>query len=294
MAALNGVELFRAFALMVRTMVRAIRGNSSGARADGDEAIAVSERIGWPIGVSQARCALGFLALSEGDIEVAVEALEPVVSAAEAVGVYEWLIAMLLPDAIEAMVAIGDIDRPTRLTEALADWGLTFGRPWALATSGRCRALLDAAAGDLDSAAAATAEALVGHERLPYRSSSRERCSCTDRCCAGAASAGRHARPSSVRGESSPDLGAPLWAEKARAEIARIGVRRAPEELTEGEERVAELAAQGLTNPEIAARLFMSRRTVEANLARALREARHPFPSRARRDHGEAPDRRPS
>ena len=46
-------------------------------------------------------------------------------------------------------------------------------------------------------------------------------------------------------------------------------MRRAPEELTEGEERVAHLAAQGLTNSEIAARLFMSRRTVEANLARA-------------------------
>jgi DNA-binding CsgD family transcriptional regulator len=67
-------------------------------------------------------------------------------------------------------------------------------------------------------------------------------------------------------------LKAPLWAEKAATEIARIGVRRAPEELTEGEERVAELAAQGLTNPEIAARLFMSRRTVEANLARAYRK----------------------
>jgi DNA-binding NarL/FixJ family response regulator len=65
------------------------------------------------------------------------------------------------------------------------------------------------------------------------------------------------------------EIGARLWAVKARAEIARIGVRRAPEELTEGEDRVAELAAQGLTNPEIAARLFMSRRTVEANLSRA-------------------------
>jgi DNA-binding CsgD family transcriptional regulator len=55
-------------------------------------------------------------------------------------------------------------------------------------------------------------------------------------------------------------------------EIARIGVRRAPETLTEGEQRAAVLAAQGLTNPEIAARLFMSRRTVEANLARAYRK----------------------
>ena len=49
-------------------------------------------------------------------------------------------------------------------------------------------------------------------------------------------------------------------------------LRRAPAELTESEQRVAELAAEGLTNPAIAARLFMSRRTVEANLARAYRK----------------------
>jgi DNA-binding NarL/FixJ family response regulator len=55
----------------------------------------------------------------------------------------------------------------------------------------------------------------------------------------------------------------------AAPKLARIGVRRAPAELTESEARVAELAAEGLTNPEIAARLFMARRTVEANLARA-------------------------
>jgi hypothetical protein len=54
-------------------------------------------------------------------------------------------------------------------------------------------------------------------------------------------------------------LGAPLWAEKARAELARIGLgRAAADELTETERRVAELAASGLTNREVAARLFMS------------------------------------
>jgi DNA-binding NarL/FixJ family response regulator len=65
------------------------------------------------------------------------------------------------------------------------------------------------------------------------------------------------------------EIGAPLWADMARAENSRIGVRRAPKELTESETRVAQLAAIGLRNAEIAARLFMSRRTVEANLARA-------------------------
>src|SRR5207253_3824245 len=67
-------------------------------------------------------------------------------------------------------------------------------------------------------------------------------------------------------------LGARLWAEKARAEIGRIGVRRAPAALTAGEQAVAELAAAGLKNREIAAKLFMSPRTVEANLARVYRK----------------------
>jgi DNA-binding NarL/FixJ family response regulator len=40
-------------------------------------------------------------------------------------------------------------------------------------------------------------------------------------------------------------------------------------ELTPTEEQVAELAAAGRTNREVAVELFMSPKTVEANLARA-------------------------
>ena len=67
-------------------------------------------------------------------------------------------------------------------------------------------------------------------------------------------------------------VGAWWWADQAGEELARIGVRRAPVELTDAEERVAVLAAEGLTNPQIAGRLFVSRRTVEATLARAYRK----------------------
>jgi DNA-binding CsgD family transcriptional regulator len=64
-----------------------------------------------------------------------------------------------------------------------------------------------------------------------------------------------------------------LLAERARTERARIGLRpRAPAELTETEQRVAELAAAGRRNGEIAAELFMSVRAVEANLTRAYRK----------------------
>ena len=43
-------------------------------------------------------------------------------------------------------------------------------------------------------------------------------------------------------------------------------------ELTPTERRVAELAATGLTNREVASAAFMSPKTVEANLARVYRK----------------------
>jgi DNA-binding CsgD family transcriptional regulator len=68
-------------------------------------------------------------------------------------------------------------------------------------------------------------------------------------------------------------LGAATWEAQARAELARTGRRRpAPGELTPSELRVAELAAAGLRNREIAETAFMSPKTVEANLARVYRK----------------------
>jgi DNA-binding CsgD family transcriptional regulator len=72
--------------------------------------------------------------------------------------------------------------------------------------------------------------------------------------------------------EAFETLGAPVWAERARAELARIPVRQAPTRLSPTEERIAALAAAGLTNREIAERTFVSPKTVEANLARAYRK----------------------
>ena len=48
--------------------------------------------------------------------------------------------------------------------------------------------------------------------------------------------------------------------------------RLPPDELTETERRVAELAAQGRTNKEIAAELFMGVSTVEAHLSHVYRK----------------------
>jgi DNA-binding NarL/FixJ family response regulator len=68
------------------------------------------------------------------------------------------------------------------------------------------------------------------------------------------------------------ELGAPLWADKTRTELRRISGRRAESELTESEQRVAALAAEGRSNKEIAAALFTSVRTVESHLSDIYRK----------------------
>jgi DNA-binding NarL/FixJ family response regulator len=69
------------------------------------------------------------------------------------------------------------------------------------------------------------------------------------------------------------ELGTPLWAGKARAELARIG-GRAPStgELTSSERRIAELVAEGKTNREVAAILVVADRTVESALTQIYRK----------------------
>jgi DNA-binding CsgD family transcriptional regulator len=67
-------------------------------------------------------------------------------------------------------------------------------------------------------------------------------------------------------------LGARAWAERAQEEASRLGLRRPRQELTVTERRIAELAATGKTNQGIASELFISRRTVESNIARVYRK----------------------
>ena len=61
-------------------------------------------------------------------------------------------------------------------------------------------------------------------------------------------------------------LGAARWADKARAELGRIGGRTREEGLTAAERRVAALVAEGQTNREVAAALFLGERTVASHL----------------------------
>ncbi|HXJ62698.1 MAG TPA: helix-turn-helix transcriptional regulator, partial [Actinomycetota bacterium] len=68
-------------------------------------------------------------------------------------------------------------------------------------------------------------------------------------------------------------IGSPLWAERVRAELARVGGRTGSGAgLTGSERRVAELVAQGMTNREVAEALFVSEHTVESHLSSVYRK----------------------
>jgi DNA-binding CsgD family transcriptional regulator len=76
--------------------------------------------------------------------------------------------------------------------------------------------------------------------------------------------------------EQFESIGMEAFAERARGELLATGekVRRRTvetrDDLTAQERQIAELARDGLSNPEIGARLFLSRRTVEWHLRKVF------------------------
>lgn len=275
-AVLGSLELesrtTRALALAARALVGAHRGFLEAARRDGQEALAIVNEIGWAFGTVMAVSPLGFLALSSGDAAETHRLLSPLAAQAASMGLGEPMVAWFLTDEIEALVALGELEQAEQLLEPFERQGRTLDRPWALATGARCRGLLLAGTGDLNAAVAALEQAL-GHHRpleMPFE---------LGRTLLVAGQLQRRLRQKRTARESLErakaifdELGTPLWSAKASSEIDRLGVRRPASAtrvgLTETEGRVAALAASGLTNREIAAQLFVSQKTVQANLAK--------------------------
>jgi DNA-binding CsgD family transcriptional regulator len=226
----------------------------------------------YPLSEARPRQTLGFLALSLGDAREADLHFTRADELLGATGMREPADHRFHADHIEAVLALGELERAEALLGRLEERARTLPRPWTLAVASRCRGLLQAGRGEREDAVASLQGALTWHERLdmPFELARTLLCLGQVQRRRNRRRAAREALADAL--ELFERLPAPLWAERTRAEIARIGVRRAPEELTVNEQRVAELAAAGLTNREIAAKLFLSRRTVEANLARAYRK----------------------
>lgn len=259
--------------LSMRAAVAAYTGRERDARADAQQAMqnaqGGSPRLPgyWPAMV------LGFLEVSLGHYAEALTVLQPVLSAFRTIPGTEILTAWYMPDAVEAMVALGRFDDAEPLIEALERNGARFDRAWMLAVGARCRSMLLAARGEVAAAEHVGLQAMTEHQRLPMPFERARTLLLVGQLQRRQRRKEDAATTLHEALRAFEDMGTPLWAERARSELARTKVSPAHDAgLTPTERRVAELVASGMTNREVAATLFISPKTVEHNLSRVYRK----------------------
>ena len=274
------------------TAIAAHRGRIDEARALAEHAVAEAEEEGIHVAESGHRWVLGFIELSLGNAAAAVEHLRRSYEVRD-MFILEPGMRLELADTLEALIAVGELDEAERILIPWEERARALDRAWALACLARCRALLLAARGDLQGAFAEFDQALAEHARSvdPFHHARTLLALGVTQRRAKRRGAARATLQEAL--EIFERLGAPLWAERARAELARIG-GRAPSrgELTESERRIATLVAEGHTNREVAAALFLTEHTVETVLSRTYRKlgvrSRAELAPRLARETGEA------
>jgi DNA-binding CsgD family transcriptional regulator len=178
----------------------------------------------------------------------------------------------VLPELVEAAARAGDAGLARTAVERLADATQPAGSDWALGIEARCRALLS----DGESAERLYSEAIerLGRTRLRPELARAHLLY------------GEYLRRENRRVDAREQLRAALdqftsigmaaFAERARQELLATGERprkrtvETRDDLTAQERQIAELARNGLSNPEIGARLFLSPRTVEWHLRKVF------------------------
>jgi DNA-binding CsgD family transcriptional regulator len=180
-------------------------------------------------------------------------------------GVREVGVLGVMGDGIEALATTGDRDRLAAVVAEL-EAASARARPWAAADAARGRAfLLEGEEAEIEMAQAANAYVELS---MPFEAA---RCELWVGTWLRRRRQQRRSRETLVHAnEAFERLGATPWEARAASELSRIGGRpAAPTELTDAEREVADLVAEGLANSDIAARLHLSVRTVEAHLSHA-------------------------
>jgi DNA-binding CsgD family transcriptional regulator len=247
-----------------RAFLDAGRGLPEEAERWAGQALAAAEETGVRWDWLEAQRVRGIAALLEHDPARAAESLRAVWSYTELEGVADPGTFPVAPELVEALVELGATDEARAVTERLAELAEEQAHPWGLTTAARCAALVSFDEGGY-------ARAADGYEALGLEF---ERA----RTLLSLGRAERRLRRWGAARETLEsaaaifaELGSPGWVEETRSELSRVGARRplGRGELTKTETRVAGLAADGLSNKEIASALFVTVHTVEVHLSHA-------------------------
>jgi DNA-binding CsgD family transcriptional regulator len=268
-----GGDQLRVVGMTMQAVVGAYAGHEAETRAAAGSAIELAQQCGAPRLADWASISLGFLEVSLGNYAEAITALEPLIARFDHVPGTEIVTSAYIPDAVRALVSVGRADEAEPMVDALEANGRWLDRPWMLAAGARGRSILLAARGDVAGAVGMAETALFHHERLPMPFERARTLLWLGQLLR------RQRKKDTARATLDEALGAfeglgtPIWAARARAELARCsGTQTRVLGLTPSEQRVAELAAAGMTTRDVASALFISPKTVEANLARVYRK----------------------
>ncbi|MGH3479096.1 MAG: LuxR C-terminal-related transcriptional regulator, partial [Nocardioidaceae bacterium] len=262
-------------ALIVLATFEATLGNATDCREHAATAVELAAPSGARVVEAHAARALGLLELSEGHPGLSAENLSFVAEIAYARGLCNPVLLSWAGDLIEAHVRAGEPHRAQRAFDVLVGEAERTGRPAECAVAARCRGLLCA---DEDQGHGAFVEALQWHERArqPFEQARSQLCF--------GEFLRRHRRPTDARQVLADALGtftrlgARLWAQRTEAELRATGIASRPRregsttQLTPQELQVALVVADGATNVEAAAQLFLSAKTIEFHLSNTYRK----------------------
>ena len=257
--------------LGVHAWFAAVRGRDEDCLAYAKEAVELARANGVAIGDSLAEWGLALLDLGRGRWEDSIARVEALRAAPLGV-VHPYVVLTSAPDLVEAYVRAGRGDAAEAAFAPLGGYAVSGSPSWALALAARSRALL----ADGDEAEAEFADAVRLHAEggrpydqarthLVYGEFLRRRRRRSD---------AREQLRAAFEGFEA--LGAEPWAERARAELRATGEtarKRDPstiDQLTPQELQIAGLVAEGNSNKEVAAQLFLSPRTVDYHLRKVF------------------------
>jgi len=255
---------------MARILVTAYAGDLDGARELAKRAVEGSRASGSTYWLAGFLAQVGFIEASARNWQAALEVSRELAGIFASSGMVELEQLLWAVDYADAALQLGSMEDVEVAISVLRRQGAS-GRPEATVAADRCQALLTAARGDVDGAL----HELVGV--VDQRGSE-----CPFEAARSRLALGQVYRRAGYKGMASETLnaaavafeglGVPRWAERARDETNRVGLHPSASTLTATERRIAELVGSGHSNQETAAALFISAKTVEANLTRIYRK----------------------